>query len=245
MLVAADARAQEEDRLERAKASFKEAEVQYRLSKFERALRGYQTSYELSKRPALLFNIAQCHARRGRRKQALFYYRLYISDFERQHPGRSVPFREEVEGNIERLEQELWRAEVKATVQHRASSTPTLVEAPRREPSWRRPAGWAALGLGAASLATGVVLSAVVLTKNSEFKQATQLRRTYAELHAIEQSARRFQAGQIATFVAGGVLAAAGGALLLWESRRLRAEQVPSVTPLVGEVLGLQGQLRF
>ena len=97
------ASAEEEQDLAQAKQLFLQGEKAYRLGSFREALVNYQASYKLSSRPALLFNMAQCHRQLQETDKAIFYYRLYISDWERQQPGVEVPYRAEVESIIARL----------------------------------------------------------------------------------------------------------------------------------------------
>lgn len=63
-----------------AKALFRKAEKQYRLGRFEAALKSYQAAYELLEHPAFLFNLAQCHRQLGNFERAVFFYEAYIRD---------------------------------------------------------------------------------------------------------------------------------------------------------------------
>ena len=56
-----------------------EAQKFYDLSKFEDALKDFAASYELSPKPALLFNMAQCHRMLNNYEKAAFTYRRYLS----------------------------------------------------------------------------------------------------------------------------------------------------------------------
>ena len=75
----------------RAKALFSKGEVQYRLGKFRDALGHYEAALKLVRRPSIIYNIAQCHRQLKHLEQALFFYRLYLSDWKREHPGRAQP----------------------------------------------------------------------------------------------------------------------------------------------------------
>jgi tetratricopeptide (TPR) repeat protein len=70
----------------------------YNLDRFAEALAEYQAAYLAAPDPALLFNIAQCQRRLGRRTEALDYYRKYL----RNSPG--APNRAEVERHIRELD---------------------------------------------------------------------------------------------------------------------------------------------
>ncbi len=54
----------------RAQASFRAATAYYEAGDYENALRDFQTSYDLSRRPELLWNLYLCHERLGQWEQA-------------------------------------------------------------------------------------------------------------------------------------------------------------------------------
>ena len=91
------------DRLTQAKTRFSRGETHYRLGNFSQALKEYQAALRLTHRPSIIFNIAQCHRQLNNNPKALFYYKLYLSDWERQRPGISPPYRNEVRSHITRL----------------------------------------------------------------------------------------------------------------------------------------------
>jgi hypothetical protein len=53
---------------------------EYNLGDFTAALRDIKRAYELSGRPVLLFNLAQCHRMLGHWKEAEFFYRGYLRE---------------------------------------------------------------------------------------------------------------------------------------------------------------------
>lgn len=81
-----------------------EGATRYRLGRFREALVKFKAALALTARPSLLFNIAQCHRQLGERGQALFYYKLYLSESERLHPNQQIPFAAEVKGHLRRLQ---------------------------------------------------------------------------------------------------------------------------------------------
>jgi hypothetical protein len=93
---------------------------------------------------------------------------------------------------------------------------PTVTkEASRRRP-WEATAGWTSLGVGAASLVTGIIFGALVENKNDEYATGVGKQKTYHELQQIADAGNRYETVQIATMVIGAVGLAAGGGLLLW-----------------------------
>ncbi|MCC7387016.1 MAG: tetratricopeptide repeat protein [Deltaproteobacteria bacterium] len=65
---------------ERAKEHFERAEIDYRLGRFDEALRDYERAYELSALPGLLFNIGQCHRQLKHWERAISFYESYLRD---------------------------------------------------------------------------------------------------------------------------------------------------------------------
>lgn len=82
LLLAAQAAAQQPQPtpadLEKAKTFFDIAQKFYQLEDFSQALENYQQSYNLSGKPLLLFNIAQCQRRLDRKKDALASYQKFV-----------------------------------------------------------------------------------------------------------------------------------------------------------------------
>jgi tetratricopeptide (TPR) repeat protein len=62
----------------RARQYFAEGTVAYDLGEFQKALQAYSEAYRLAPRPALLFNVAQCHRQLGQYERAAFFYRRYL-----------------------------------------------------------------------------------------------------------------------------------------------------------------------
>jgi tetratricopeptide (TPR) repeat protein len=63
-----------------AKEAFGRATEHYNVGRFEEALAEYETAYRLSKLPALLFNIGQCHFALERYERAVFFYEGYLRE---------------------------------------------------------------------------------------------------------------------------------------------------------------------
>jgi tetratricopeptide (TPR) repeat protein len=95
--------------LRKAKALFSQGNTEYRLGNFAKALPLFQESLKLANRPNTIFNIAQCYRNLKDAEKALFNYRLYLSESERQSPDVAPPHQDEVQGHIAKLEAELQR----------------------------------------------------------------------------------------------------------------------------------------
>lgn len=92
--------ARADDTRARAKALIRSGDTNYRLAKFKEALTDYSAALALRNHLAIVFNIAQCHRQLQDHKKAIFYYKLYLSDWERKKPGTKPPYEEEVNGHV-------------------------------------------------------------------------------------------------------------------------------------------------
>ena len=109
--------------LNKAKARFDEAEGFYRVGDYARALEGYKEAYLLARKPAILFNMAQCYRYLKEHEDALRTYQLFLSD------DPNTPVREEVEGIIAALEATIAQQKPVPT-----TPEPTTTPASTREP---------------------------------------------------------------------------------------------------------------
>lgn len=95
----------EEDAQRRAKALFKEGSMHYKVAEFELALEKYKQAFKLHSHPAIIFNLAQAHRQLGNHKKALFFYKLYLSEWGQQNAA--PPNQDEVLSHIEKISAEL------------------------------------------------------------------------------------------------------------------------------------------
>jgi tetratricopeptide (TPR) repeat protein len=70
----------------------------YNLGRFSEALAEYEAAYLAIQDPPFLFNIAQCHRKMGKNKEALDSYRTYL------RVAPEAPNRAEVQKRISELE---------------------------------------------------------------------------------------------------------------------------------------------
>jgi tetratricopeptide (TPR) repeat protein len=75
--------------LEEARALTRKATVEYDVGHFDQALDLYTKAYELYPKPALLFDIAQCHRQLGHYERALFFFHGYLRE-EPNAPNRAL-----------------------------------------------------------------------------------------------------------------------------------------------------------
>ena len=110
MLTSTPCFSQSEGSLQKAKQLFEKGETEYRLGDFHQALTSYQSALKQARRSSIIFNIAQCHRQLKRWKKALFYYNLYLSDWERQNPTKPPPYYAEVKGHIREAKRHIRRS---------------------------------------------------------------------------------------------------------------------------------------
>ena len=84
-----------------ARQHFQRADLLYRQSDFRGALTQYKKALSYKRHPAVFFNIAQCHRQLGDHKQALFYYKLYLSELP------TASNRDEVDRRIKEMAQKI------------------------------------------------------------------------------------------------------------------------------------------
>ena len=152
-----------DDQREQARASYKKAEALYRLGDFQQALESYKRVFLFSQAPEVAFNIAQCYRQSQRPEQAIFYYKLFLSDWSRKNPNKQSPFRKEVEGHIHQLTQEIKAKKEQARLkQQRLEAAKKLKRASDEanallslEKERRRKAIWAYSSLGLALACAG------------------------------------------------------------------------------------------
>jgi tetratricopeptide (TPR) repeat protein len=119
----------------RAQALTVEAEREYHAGRFDEAAHGYERAYAAYPEPQLLFNIGQCHRRRGRPAQAISYFEAYL----RAEPDgpRHALARELIEEARQSLRARATSAGIprsRPAPLPRAPSTDTPTAAPHRTP---------------------------------------------------------------------------------------------------------------
>lgn len=154
LCTASTAFGQESESDARAKALYDEGTRLYEAGMYEEALQAFKIAYELSKRPLLLYNMAQAMERIGEWDEAL----VALEDYRLDAPD------EELATLDSRI------ASLKSRIAERDAANkppePVVIEAPRRGP----PAGaWALFGTGAVGLAVGSVFTANALGNRSEW----------------------------------------------------------------------------
>ena len=275
MLASMEARGQTNADQEFARRHFKLGEEYHNRADYEKALEHFTRSHELSRKPALLFNMARCNELLGEHERAIELYTRFL----KHDPPQADLVRERVT-NLSKLvekkrkrEEEQQRAAQPPPASAPDKPTPSPTPAPRPEPTpaprpeptptpghsltpvsdtlnQGRPllvAGSTLLGVAAVSLAAGVVLGVLADDKATELEELNAGGVTeYASVEDEEETGRTLQTGQIVALATGGALAAAGAVLLILEWRRMSAQETAWVAPSVGPgSVGLTARVRF
>jgi tetratricopeptide (TPR) repeat protein len=208
----------------------------YEASNIAEALVEFNKAYALRPLPALLFNIARCHEVMANLKLAVEHYRRFL----REKPD--APERAVVEARITNLEKRL-REESKQVDQKKppSSARPAPVSPPPHVLTWRSTVGWIAIGLGSASLVTGIACGVLARGKSGEYDDGVKTGRPFAELDEIDSAGKGYNAATIATLVVGGVLAAGGVGLVIWDRARPVGEPERPVAALGPRLLPFVG----
>lgn len=103
-----------ENNVEKAKEFFTKGSTEYKLGNFEIALEHFKTAFRYANRPSILFNIAQSCRMLNRRREAMFYYNLYLTEWEKHNPKKPPPNQEEVLLHVDQLKQEIAEEDAQA-----------------------------------------------------------------------------------------------------------------------------------
>jgi tetratricopeptide (TPR) repeat protein len=213
---------------EEARVHYERGQAKYNIADFDAAIDEFKQSYELSKAPRLLFNIAQAYRLKKDWERALYFYNTYL----RNDP--KAPNREDVETRIDEMKEKL------ESENHAPPPTPLPPptpppQPPPQPPSPPPPHGPSARRLviaGVATLGVGIVAGAVgggllglassdadklVAIKNSGGIWTPSARQIFDE-------GSHSQAAAIALIAVGGVAAGAGLVVTIIGVRKARRQ---------------------
>lgn len=224
---------------EEARAHFLSGQGFFRRADYERALRAFESSFELSGRLELKYNIGICHERLAQLSGAIDAYEAYIT-WARESGSQSLDL-DALDVRIitlrRRLSEEQQAAQA-AAAEPEPEPEPEpnpVVAVPIDEPApatggLRVPA-IITLASGAAALAVGAVFGGLVLAENSELSDCKSNRLcTDEELSALET----YRLATDVSLGVGLVSVAAGVTMLVVHLRRQRTSNPAVVTPTFG-----------
>ncbi len=256
-LVAVPAFAADPAPLKEARTLTSQASVEYDVGHFDQALDLYTRAYERYPKPALLFDIGQCHRQLGHYERAIFFYQGYLRGLP-QAPNRAL-----VEKFIADSQQQLDAQRAAGTAAPPAAdSTSPVRPAPAPSPapeSAGAPTTSASDAAGApppaephkassvmqiaglATAGTGVVLLGIAI---AEGLQAQSLQNQVSQVSSqrgswSSQAQSDYDSGKSAATVASvlyvsGAVVLAAGAVITWFGWPKSQSTTAAVAPLPG-----------
>ena len=225
-----------------ARALYAAAQAAFHEGRFENSLQYFQRAYELTRRPALLYNLGVTYDRMRRDEEALAAFEQYL----REEPDAENV--REVEGRVAVLRQALARTTdtqatsaettpVEATTRVEPTPvetapidrTPPIVTAPSNDPG---PGPWIVVGVGGAAVVAGAVLLAVAAADVAAVEGASP----GTHWSEVRGAYDRSEAESIAGGVLLGVGAAAAIAGVVWAVAGSGGSEV-EVAPTAGGVV--------
>ncbi len=225
---------------ERAKAHFLAGQSYYDQASYNDALREFNEAYRISKRPALLYNIARCHEALEQFPEAVQMLQRYLDE------DPTTSDREAVETRIRNLKERQERAQKppeppKPTPQPPPPAVVTPPTTPPAPAHRKRLATWIVGGIGvgalAAALGTGI---ASQLSYNDLKSKCTG---NVCDPNAVADAQHKIDQGKklaLATDILWpiGAAAVATGVILFFVEGRHPKEHASLVVPFVGPSLG-------
>ncbi|MCC7542801.1 MAG: tetratricopeptide repeat protein [Deltaproteobacteria bacterium] len=169
------ARAQEEPSAdERARARFESGRAHYDAGRVPEALADFEAAFELSRRPALLYNVYLCRLDLGDVEQAVDALRRYLAEASVEQTERTS-----LEARLVELERRVAlraRAVAPERVRSRreAPTPPRVLELDTGDDRGTNVAAWALVSSGAVAMVTGVVLLAIAQSDIDEVADGTR-----------------------------------------------------------------------
>jgi len=160
------------DRAGQAKQHFLKGSQHYVQHRYKEALGEFQAALKLERRASTLLNIAQCYRQLDRPKQAVAYYRAYLSAWKKSNPGKppgQAPFYIEVNQHITTLSRKTrsgdeagaGQAPAAAVTRPGSSKSATPATAQTTTPLYKKWWFWTIVGavvVGAAAAGTAAAL---------------------------------------------------------------------------------------
>ena len=204
--------------VDQAREHYERGLAKYNLAEFDAAIVEFKQSYELSKAPRLLFNIAQAYRLKKDYASALYFYSTYL----RADPN--PPNLDDVEAKIDEmkraLDDERKQAGTAPVVEHAPPPPPPPVD---KRPSKRtlKIAGATITALGVAACGVGGGMLGLSASDASTVRRVVQdgAPWTAADQATYNEGTRANTAG-VVLLSAGGALVVAGAVTLITAARR-------------------------
>jgi tetratricopeptide (TPR) repeat protein len=255
--------------LEEARALTSKATVEYNVGRFQQALELYTKAYERLPKPALLFNIGQCHRLLGHYEQALFFYHGYLR--EQPEASNHALAEQHIEESQRALDaQRAAQAQQDAQRQASQASAPSPASSPAARPTAgsapsatsaaasaspetttpshvspaMRIAGLATAGVGVLLVGTGVAFGVHANSLSREVAQvATQHGTWTSQYQSDYDSGKSSATAATVLYIVGGTAIAAGAVLTWFGWPKSQPPVSAGLAPLPGgATLGMSGR---
>jgi len=201
-----------------AREHYERGLAKYNLAEFDAAIVEFKESYELSKAPRLLFNIAQAYRLKKDYESALYFYNTYL----RADPN--PPNLDDVDAKIDEMKSAIDEKH-KAVA---ATPPPVAPPSPAPPPVDKRPSrraleigGATVAAIGLASCAVGAGMLGLSSSDASRLHRVAETGMPWTRAdQAIFNEGDRAQLAGIVLLSAGGALVIAGGITLIAALRR-------------------------
>lgn len=193
LFIASEVRAESSE----AEKLFAESAAAYREGRFDRAIELLEQAYGLSKEPVLLFNLAKAQEGKGDTPGAIASYEKYLSE------AAMISDRGAIEKRVETLRAQLAD---KSALEKKADDERRRREQAEQVKPAPSPIPWVLAGVGAAGVAVGGALAAVVKSKEAD----AQAEPVNEDAILLRDEAERMAIGVNVAFAVGGTLLAAG-----------------------------------
>lgn len=224
------------------------------VGRFDEAAADFEAAYQLTGAPEILFNMATAYRAAKHYDKALLMYRAYLrrvpdtgqrdtvekriaeltpivkQQEDEQRSARDEAARRE---RAERAAQEQQQQQQLAQQQQPGVATPP--PPPKPLPRWVQPTGIAVAAVGVAGVGVGIALSFLAKSAADTVSSAAAGHMVFdGNLHDTEARGKGYDAGAIGCYVAGGVLAAAGVALIVVARTHRGPVEHVSALPVAG-----------
>jgi tetratricopeptide (TPR) repeat protein len=247
LFAAAAAHAEPRSASESAREHYQAASKYFNLAKYDDAIREFEAAYQAKDDPVFLYNLGQSHRLAGHLELSIRFYRNYLRIV------RDVPHREEIESRIAEMERALATQRKQDTVPPMGTAAPDEQPTPKPtpppapapvapEPAPAPASSGSTLKLAGIGLLAGGVVIGLAGGIGFGLAGADKAAAIRAQADsgapfdpALDDDRRTFGTLSIVSYLVGGVIAAAGGVLLVLGLRGGgEAKTALRLTPVIG-----------
>ena len=184
----------------------------FKAREYDKAVDLFQQAYSLDPQPNYLFNIGRVYEEKGDLEKAVANYQEFV-----KQPGVDLEARENATARLKVLRQTLDQLREDAEPEAKPDTTPVAEgptpaeQAAAAKKRKMRIAGYSLLGVGGGALVIGAVFGGLAVGKSNDAKDAAFV----DDKLSLRQEAKGRAAVGDGLLITGGVLAAAGLALVL------------------------------